>query len=57
MGAIAARGIKESVSFAGVMTVIEIGGLLLLIAAGLASEPTVITRASHIPPTRRFSPD
>jgi basic amino acid/polyamine antiporter, APA family len=44
MGAIAARGIKESVSFAGVMTVIEIGGLLLLIAAGLASEPTVITR-------------
>jgi amino acid transporter len=34
MGAIAAWGIKESVVFAGVMTVIEIGGLLLLIAAG-----------------------
>jgi APA family basic amino acid/polyamine antiporter len=35
--------VKESVSFAGVMTV-EIGGLLLLIGAGLVSEPTVITR-------------
>jgi hypothetical protein len=29
MGAIAAWGVKESVSFAGVMTVVEIGGLLL----------------------------
>ena len=44
MGAIAAWGVKESVSFAGVMTVVEIGGLLLLIGAGLLSEPTVITR-------------
>ena len=37
-------GSKELVSFAGVMTVVEIGGLLLLVVAGLASEPTVITR-------------
>jgi amino acid transporter len=44
MGAIAAWGVKESVSFAGVMTVVEMVGLLLLIGAGLASEPTVITR-------------
>jgi amino acid transporter len=44
MGAIAAWGIKASVSFAGIMTVVEVGGLLLLVGAGLASEPTVITR-------------
>ena len=34
MGAIAAWGINESVSFAGVMTVIEIGGLVMLILVG-----------------------
>jgi amino acid transporter len=35
MGAVAARGVKESVTFAGVMTVIEIGGLMVLIGAGV----------------------
>jgi amino acid transporter len=44
MGATAAWGIKESVSFAGLMTVVEIGGLLLLVGAGLAAEPAVLTR-------------
>ena len=34
MGAICAWGIKESVLFAGVITLIEIGGLLAVIAGG-----------------------
>jgi amino acid transporter len=44
MGAIAAWGIKESVVFAGAMTLIEVGGLLLLIAAGAWSGPELATR-------------
>jgi basic amino acid/polyamine antiporter, APA family len=44
MGAIAAWGINESVTFAGVMTVIEIGGLIMLVLAGVVSEPAVVTR-------------
>ena len=44
MGAIAAWGIKESVAFAGAMTLIEVGGLIVLIAAGAFSEPGLITR-------------
>jgi APA family basic amino acid/polyamine antiporter len=52
MGAIAAWGVKESVSFAGVMTVVEIGGLLLLICAGLAAESSsrVCRKASRLTP-------
>ena len=46
MGAIAAWGIKESVVFAGVMTVIEIGGLLLLIVAGAWFGSDLATRLS-----------
>jgi amino acid transporter len=44
MGAIAAWGIKESVAFAGAMTLIEVGGLVVLVAAGAFSEPGLITR-------------
>ena len=51
MGAIAGWGIKESVIFAGVMTVIEVGGLLLLILAGMASGPELVTRLPEaLPP-------
>jgi basic amino acid/polyamine antiporter, APA family len=51
MGAVAAWGIKESVIFAGAMTVIEVGGLLLLILAGFASGPDLITRLPEaLPP-------
>jgi len=50
MGAIAARGILESVSFAGLMTVIELGGLAMVIAAGLLFEPDVISRAPEVLP-------
>lgn len=50
MGSIAAVGIRESVSFAGAMTVIEVGGLLMLILAGLASGPDLVTRLPEIAP-------
>jgi basic amino acid/polyamine antiporter, APA family len=50
MGGIAAAGIRESVSFAGAMTVIEVGGLLMLILAGLASGPDLITRLPEVAP-------
>ena len=50
MGAIAARGIVESVAFAGLMTLIEIGGLLIIIAAGFLFEPDIIVRSPEILP-------
>ncbi|MDX2205581.1 MAG: APC family permease [Hyphomicrobiaceae bacterium] len=37
MGAVAAGGISQAVTAAGIMTLVEIGGLLLLIASGLVS--------------------
>jgi APA family basic amino acid/polyamine antiporter len=51
MGAIAAWGINESVSFAGIMTVIEIGGLLVLVLVGMAMEPDLVRRLPEaLPP-------
>jgi amino acid transporter len=50
MGAIAAVGIRESVSFAGAMTIIEVGGLLMLILFGLTSGPDLITRLPEVVP-------
>lgn len=44
MGAIAAWGILESVTFAGVMTVIEVGGLLLIAGLGFLYAPGAVTR-------------
>lgn len=54
MGGIAAWGVRQSVSFAGIMTLIEIGGLLLLIAAGVVSDAPIITRLPEVIPT--FNP-
>ena len=50
MGAIAGRGIVKSVSFAGLMTLIELGGLAMVIAAGFLFEPDVITRLPEMLP-------
>jgi amino acid transporter len=51
MGAIAAWGVRESVSFAGAMTLIEVGGLALLILAGAATGPELVTRLPEaVPP-------
>ena len=44
MGTIAALGISAAVTFAGTMTLIEIGGLVLLIAAGAGSGIQLIGR-------------
>src|SRR5262245_16034663 len=50
MGAVAARGIVESVSFAGLMTLIELGGLALVIGAGFLFEPDILARAPEMLP-------
>jgi amino acid transporter len=51
MGAIAAWGIKESVIFASIMTVIEITGLLAIIVAGIVWEPTLWLRVHEFLPS------
>ena len=48
MGVIAAWGIQESAAFAGAMTLIEVGGLLLLVFAGAFLEPDLIRRLPEI---------
>ena len=50
MGAIAAWGIKESITVAGAMTLIEVGGLVLLIAAGALWEPDLVSRLPEMVP-------
>ena len=50
MGAIAALGVRQSVTFAGVMTLIEIGGLLLIVAAGANAGPELVTRLPQAVP-------
>ena len=42
MATVAAWGIRESVAIAGVMTLIEVAGLLIIIVAGIAADPTAI---------------
>lgn len=50
MGTLAAGGVKQSVGFAGIMTLIEIGGLLVLIAAGVFSDAPIVRRLPEIVP-------
>lgn len=50
MAAVAAWGVKQSVTFAGIMTIIEIGGLLLLIAAALVSDAPIFARLPEVIP-------
>ena len=51
MGAAAAWGILESVSLAGVLTLIEIGGLLIIVWAGLGNDPSILLRAGELIPS------
>jgi amino acid transporter len=44
MGAVTAWGIVESVSFAGVMTVIEVAGLIMIVIVGAVGEPDILRR-------------
>lgn len=50
MAGIAAWGIKESALFAGTMTIIEVGGLILLIAVGAGGNGDVVTRLPEMVP-------
>ena len=44
LGVLTARGIWQSVAFAGVMTLIEISGLLLIVGLGAAHTPDLVER-------------
>jgi amino acid transporter len=48
MGVVACLATVQSVSFAGIMTLIEVGGLLLIIIAGLGQGADVVTRLPEI---------
>ena len=50
MGAIAAWGIKQSVTLVGLMTLIEVGGLLIIILAGMLLVPGLFTRLPELVP-------
>ena len=50
MGAIACLSAVQSISFAGLMTVVEIGGLLLIIAAALFDSGPLISRLPELWP-------
>ena len=50
MGAIAAWGIKESMTFVGVMTLIEVGGLVVVILAGMVFLPGLFSRLPEMVP-------
>jgi len=56
MGGIAAWGVKESVIFAAVFTVLEILGLLVIVGAGFWAQPDLIMRLPEvIPPIGDFA--
>ena len=50
MGAIACLSAVQSISFAGLMTVVEIGGLLLIVAAALLDSGPLISRLPELWP-------
>ena len=51
MGVVACLATVQSVTFAGVMTIIEVGGLVLIIVAGLGHGTDVVTRLPEIWPS------
>jgi len=50
MGLICAWGIRESVIFAGIMTLLEIGGLVAVIVGGFFSDPDLLTHIDQLMP-------
>ena len=50
MGLICAWGIRELVIFAGLMTLLEIGGLLAVIVGGFFSDPDLLTHIDRLMP-------
>ena len=51
MGVVACLATVQSVTFAGIMTLIEVGGLVLIIVAGLGHGTDVVTRLPEIWPS------
>jgi len=51
MGLIALCGVRESVTFAAAMTLIEVGGLVALVLAGFATEPDILARLPEVVPS------
>lgn len=51
MGAIAAVGILESVVFAGLLTLVEVGGLIAIIWGGFAHHPDLLSALPEVIPT------
>ena len=51
MGVLAAWGIKESIFFAGLLTILEVAGLLAIIAAGFYVNPSLITLVPQTVPS------
>lgn len=51
MGALAARGVLESVTFAGVLTVIEVLGLIAIVVAGFLHDPEMVARVPEVFPS------
>ncbi len=51
MGVVACLATVQSVTFAGAMTLIEVGGLVLIIVAGLGHGTDVVTRLAEIWPS------
>ncbi len=50
MGMVACLSTVQSVSFAGIMTVIEVGGLVLIIVAGVSQNSAIVTRLPEMWP-------
>ncbi|WP_051332430.1 APC family permease [Cucumibacter marinus] len=50
MGIVAALSVNLSVGIAGALTVVEVGGLLIVITAGFGGEPETITRLPELVP-------
>ncbi|MDJ0612722.1 MAG: amino acid permease [Rhizobiaceae bacterium] len=51
MGSLAVWGIQESITIAAVLTVIEVIGLLVIIAAGWVNNPQLFVEATHALPS------
>ena len=51
MGLVACLPLRQSITFAGIMTLVELGGLILIIIAGLGERTGVLTRLPEILPT------
>lgn len=51
MGAVACLSTVQSITFAAIMTLVEVGGLLLIIIAGLGQGASVVTRLPEVLPS------